>query len=77
MALKDLLVYVDQSAHAAERLRLAADLARRHQSRLTALYVKGLSPAQRHEQSVAELGQVPRWQSPARTEVFDTPSMNR
>jgi len=57
MALKDLLVYVDQSAHAAERLRLAADLARRHQSRLTALYVKGLSPTQRHEQSVAELGQ--------------------
>jgi nucleotide-binding universal stress UspA family protein len=57
MALKDLLVYVDQSAHAAERLRLAADLARRHQSRLTALYVRELSPAQRHEQSIAELGQ--------------------
>jgi nucleotide-binding universal stress UspA family protein len=57
MALKDLLVYVDQSAYAAERLRLAADLARRHQSRLTALYVRELSPAQRHEQSVAELGQ--------------------
>jgi nucleotide-binding universal stress UspA family protein len=57
MALKDLLVYVDQSAHAAERLLLAADLARRHQSRLTALYVRELSPAQRHEQSIAELGQ--------------------
>jgi nucleotide-binding universal stress UspA family protein len=57
MALKDLLVYVDQSTHASERLRLAADLARRHQSRLTALYVKELSPSQRHEQSVAELGQ--------------------
>jgi len=57
MALKDLLVYVDQSAYAAKRLRLAADLARRHQSRLTALYVRELSPAQRHEQSVAELGQ--------------------
>lgn len=57
MALKDLLVYVDQSAYAAKRLRLAADLARRHQSRLTALYVRELSPAQRHKQSVAELGQ--------------------
>ena len=56
MALKDLLVYVDQSKHASGRLRLAADLARRHQSRLTALYVKELSPAQRHEQSIAELG---------------------
>lgn len=57
MALKDLLVYLDQSKHAFERLRLAADLAYRHQSRLTALYVRELSPTQRHEQSVAELGQ--------------------
>lgn len=57
MALKDLLVYVDQSAHAAGRMRLAVDLARRHQSRLTALSVRALSPAQRHEQRVAELGQ--------------------
>jgi nucleotide-binding universal stress UspA family protein len=57
MALKDLLVYVDQSEHASERLRLAADLARRHKSRLTAIYVKELNPAQRHEQSIAELGQ--------------------
>src|SRR5665213_244265 len=56
MALRDLLVYVDQSAHASERLRLAADLARRHQSRLTALFVRELNPAQLHEQSVAELG---------------------
>src|SRR5579863_209006 len=57
MALRDLLVYVDQSKHASERLRLAADLARRHQSRLTALYIRELSPAQRHEESIAELGQ--------------------
>lgn len=57
MALKDLLVYVDQSKHASERLRLAADLARRHQSRLTALYVRELNAAQRHEESIAELGQ--------------------
>jgi nucleotide-binding universal stress UspA family protein len=57
MALRDLLVYVDQSKHAMERLRLAADLARRHQSRLTALYVRELNAVQQHEQSIAELGQ--------------------
>jgi nucleotide-binding universal stress UspA family protein len=57
VALKDVLVYVDQSEHAFERLRLAADLARRHESRLTVLYVRELNPAQRHEQSIAELGQ--------------------
>jgi len=57
MALRDLLVYVDQSERATDRLRLAADLARRHKSRLTALYVRELNPAQRHEQSIAELGQ--------------------
>jgi nucleotide-binding universal stress UspA family protein len=57
VALKDVLVYLDQTAHAFERLHLAGDLARRHQSRLTALYVRELNFAQRHEQSVAELGQ--------------------
>jgi len=57
MALEDLLVYVDQSNHASERMRLAADLARRHQSRLTVLSVREMNPAQLHEQSVAELGQ--------------------
>lgn len=56
MALKDLLVYVDQSERAAERLRLAADLARRHESRLTAIFVRELNPAQLHDQSAAELG---------------------
>jgi nucleotide-binding universal stress UspA family protein len=57
MALRDILIYLDQSEHALERLHLAADLARRHQSRLTALYVRELSPVQRHQQSIAELGQ--------------------
>ena len=57
MALKDILVYLDQSEHAIERLHLAADLARRHQSRLTALFVRELSPVQRHQQSISELGQ--------------------
>ena len=58
MALKDLLVYVDQSPSALVRLRLAADLARRHSSRLTALYVREQNRAQLHEQSTAELGRV-------------------
>ncbi len=57
MALKDLVVHVDQSGRSPERLRLAANLACRHQSRLTALYVREMNPAQRHEQSIAELGQ--------------------
>ncbi len=56
MALKDLLVHVDQSERAPGRLRLAADLARRHGSRLTAIYVKELNPAELHLRSVAELG---------------------
>lgn len=56
MALKDLLVYVDQSEDAPARLRLAADLAYRNSSRLTALFVKDLDSAQRHDQRVAELG---------------------
>jgi nucleotide-binding universal stress UspA family protein len=56
VALKDLLVHVDQSERAAERLRLAADLARRHESRLTAIFVRELNPAQVHDQSAAELG---------------------
>lgn len=55
MALKDLLVYVDQSDRADECLRLAGDLARRHQSRLTALYMREKNPAQLREQGVAEL----------------------
>lgn len=56
MALKDLLVHVDQSERAVLRLRLAADLARRHSSRLTAIYVRELNPAQLDELSIAELG---------------------
>lgn len=47
MALKDLLVYVDQTEAAFVRLRLAADLAHRHSSRLTALYVKEFNRANR------------------------------
>jgi len=59
MALRDLLVHVDQTQGALVRLRLAADLARRHGSRLTALYVREPSTLQLHEQSTAEFGLVP------------------
>lgn len=56
MALKDLLVYVDQTDGASARLRLAADLARHHGSRLTALYVREWDPAQMEDRKNAELG---------------------
>jgi len=56
MALKDLLVYVDRTKAALVRMRLAVDLACRHASHLTALYVRELTRAQLDERSTAELG---------------------
>jgi nucleotide-binding universal stress UspA family protein len=56
MALKDLLVHVDDTDAALVRLQLAIDLARRHSSHVAALYVKELSLAQLHQRSTAELG---------------------
>jgi nucleotide-binding universal stress UspA family protein len=56
MALKDLLVYADKTNDALARLRLAVDLAARHGSRLTALYVREWDQAQQHERKTAELG---------------------
>jgi hypothetical protein len=58
MALKDLLVYVDQTEGADVRLRLAADLASRHGSRLIALFVWEWNAAQLEERSKAEIGLV-------------------
>ena len=58
MALKDLLVYVNQTEGAHLRLRLAADLAARHGSRLTALFVWEWTPIQLEERSKAEMGLV-------------------
>ena len=58
MALKDLLVYVDQTEGADLRLRLAADLASRHGSRLIALFVWEWNAAQLEERSKAEIGLV-------------------
>jgi nucleotide-binding universal stress UspA family protein len=58
MALKDLLVYVDQTDDAFTRLRLAADLAVRHGSHLTALFAREWTGAQLHRRKAAELGLV-------------------
>jgi nucleotide-binding universal stress UspA family protein len=59
MALKDLLVYVDPTTDSFLRLRLAVDLAARHGSRLTALFVREWSRAQSDRHKAAELGLVP------------------
>ena len=55
MALKHLIVHLDQAESAPERLRLAANLALRHGCRLTAIYVREPNEAQRHLQRTAEL----------------------
>ena len=58
MALKDLLVYVDQTENSLVRLRLAVDLAVRNDSHLTALFVKELNHDQSNLRKTAELGLV-------------------
>ncbi len=58
MALKDLLVCVDPTEISFLRLRLAVDLAARHGSRLTALFVREWSRAQSDRRKSAELGLV-------------------
>jgi nucleotide-binding universal stress UspA family protein len=58
MALKDLLVCVDQTEDALIRLRLASDLASRHVSRLTALFAREWTFAQQDRRKAAELGLV-------------------
>ncbi len=55
MALKDLLIYVDQSNASLRRLELAVDLARRNESFITALYAREWSPAQLAHRKTAEL----------------------
>jgi nucleotide-binding universal stress UspA family protein len=64
VALKDLIVHLDQAECAGERLRLAANLAHRHSCRLTAIYVREPTEAQNHLQRKAEL-------ACASGEVFD------
>jgi nucleotide-binding universal stress UspA family protein len=58
MALKDLLVYVDQTENSLLRLRLAIDLAIRNDSRLTAIFVRELNRHQLDALKTAELGLV-------------------
>ena len=58
IALKDLLVSLDQTENSLVRLRLAVDLAVRHESRLTALYVREWNRAQQDWRKSAELGLV-------------------
>lgn len=55
MALKELLVQLDQTDEAAVRLRLAMDLALRHNGRLTALFVDEWNIAQIDQRPSAEL----------------------
>ena len=58
MALKDFLVYVDQTENSLVRLRLAVDLAVRNDSRLTAIYVRESNRDQLDLRKAAELGLV-------------------
>lgn len=67
MALKDLLVYLDQTSGSLVRLRLAADLARRNGSFITALYVREWSVAQLAHRTTAELA----GRSPAEVKEID------
>jgi nucleotide-binding universal stress UspA family protein len=60
MALKDLLVCVDQTEDAVVRLRLASDLASRHGSRLTALFAREWTFSQLDQRKAAELGLIER-----------------
>jgi nucleotide-binding universal stress UspA family protein len=55
VALKDLLVYLDETPGSLLRLRLAADLAHRHGSRLAALYLRQWTPQQLAQRQTAEL----------------------
>ncbi len=56
MALKELLVHLNQAKGAGQRLRLAMELAKRHASHLTALFVEEWSSDQLAARAVAELG---------------------
>jgi nucleotide-binding universal stress UspA family protein len=56
MALSDLLVYVDKTSDAVIRMRLAVDLASRHGSLVTALFVRERTDDWLGERKAAELG---------------------
>jgi nucleotide-binding universal stress UspA family protein len=56
VALKDILVHLDASEGSSSRLRLAMDLAGRHGSRLSAVFVDEWNLEQRESRATAELG---------------------
>lgn len=56
MTVKDILVHLDASDGSIARLRLAIDLAQRHTSRLSALFVDEWSLEQHESRATAELG---------------------
>jgi nucleotide-binding universal stress UspA family protein len=58
MALRDILVYVDKTKDSVARLKLSVDLASRHDSRLTALYVREWSEEQQQQHRTAEMARV-------------------
>jgi len=55
MAVRDLLVYLDSTPQSAARLQLAFDLAHRHGSRVTGLYIREWSESQLLRRRTAEL----------------------
>ena len=59
MALKDVLVQVDQPGASVARLQLVADLAHRHGANLTALFVRERTAEQLELARVAQMGLVP------------------
>jgi nucleotide-binding universal stress UspA family protein len=56
MALKDILVHLNQAGEVDARLKLAIDLANRHVSHLTALFVEEWNQSQSHMRATAEMG---------------------
>ncbi len=54
MALKDILVHIDNSPSCPARLDVAIDLARENDAHLAGLYVIGLAPI--HQYAEADLG---------------------
>jgi nucleotide-binding universal stress UspA family protein len=72
MAYQDILVHVDASEAGHARLRLAADLARRHGARLSALHVREYSIAQQHQLRSAELGLASSQRTDALTRDIDS-----
>ena len=75
MALKDLLLYVDQSEHACMRLRLAVDLARIHTSRFIVLFVRDLNPPYSISRVLRNWAKAPPMRSSVRTDISDNRSM--